>query len=123
MEGRGVAGRDRVKREEPPAASKKGCCLRRGYSNPAAYQRFMDRWSAHLAPLFVHFVGIEDGQRVLEVGCGTGSLSSALLSIGETVHVPSGPVTDQNNASSDLPVHQSRLCARTEWTEAGRSRR
>ena len=57
------------------------------YSNPAAYQRFMGRWSSRLAPSFIRFAGVEDGQRVLDVGCGTGSLSTALLSVGPAVRV------------------------------------
>lgn len=57
------------------------------YSNPAGYHRFMGRWSARLAPSFIQFAGVEDGQRVLDVGCGTGSLSSALLSAGKEIRV------------------------------------
>jgi ubiquinone/menaquinone biosynthesis C-methylase UbiE len=57
------------------------------YSNPAAYQRFMGRWSARLAPSLIRFAGVEDGQRVLDVGCGTGSLSAALLLAGPAIQV------------------------------------
>jgi SAM-dependent methyltransferase len=49
------------------------------YTNPAAYERFMGRWSAKLAPPFLGFAGIGDDACVLDVGCGTGSLSWALL--------------------------------------------
>jgi len=57
------------------------------YSNPAAYEQMMGRWSARLAPLFARFAGIRDGQRVLDVGCGTGSLSRALLASGKAISV------------------------------------
>lgn len=57
------------------------------YSNPAAYETFMGRWSARLAPLFTQFAGIRDGQRVLDVGCGTGSLSRVLLGSGPNISV------------------------------------
>jgi ubiquinone/menaquinone biosynthesis C-methylase UbiE len=57
------------------------------YTNPAAYQGFMGDWSARLATSFVQFAGMEAGQRILDVGCATGSLSSALLSLSPAVRV------------------------------------
>jgi ubiquinone/menaquinone biosynthesis C-methylase UbiE len=44
----------------------------------ANYERLMGRWSRRLAPLFIEHAGIADGENVLEVGCGTGSLTFAL---------------------------------------------
>jgi len=42
------------------------------------YERQMGRWSRRLAPKFVTFSGVVAAERVLDVGCGTGSLSYAL---------------------------------------------
>ena len=39
----------------------------------------MGRWSRGLAPAFVAWVGVPEGARALDVGCGTGALSEALL--------------------------------------------
>lgn len=62
-----------------------GVCM--SFSDPARYDRFMGRWSRCLAPQFIRFAGVGDGQRVLDVGCGTGSLSRALLAVGKEVRV------------------------------------
>lgn len=45
-----------------------------------AYEQLMGRWSRHLAPPFTRFSAIGDGATLLDVGCGTGSLTSALAS-------------------------------------------
>lgn len=41
------------------------------------YERLMGRWSRLLAEPFLDFVGMADGERVLDVGCGTGALAFA----------------------------------------------
>jgi SAM-dependent methyltransferase len=55
--------------------------------NAEAYERAVGQWSRHLAPLLIRFGGLTDGDRVLDVGCGTGSLAFALPEIGNVAQV------------------------------------
>jgi SAM-dependent methyltransferase len=48
------------------------------FSNAEAYEYYMGRWSQVLAEKFLDFVGIRDGDRVLDIGCGTGALACSL---------------------------------------------
>jgi SAM-dependent methyltransferase len=48
------------------------------FQNADAYDQFMGRWSRRLAPLLIGFGGLADGEWVLDVGCGTGSLTFVL---------------------------------------------
>src|SRR5689334_512682 len=60
---------------------------RAGFQNAEAYERFMGRWSRRLAPLLVRFGGLSDGDRVLDVGCGTGSLTFSLPELANVASV------------------------------------
>jgi SAM-dependent methyltransferase len=44
-----------------------------------AYDRFVGRYSVPLAPQLADFAGVAAGQRVLDVGCGPGALTTELV--------------------------------------------
>jgi SAM-dependent methyltransferase len=51
------------------------------FADAVSYEHFMGRWSRLIAPLFVEFSRIRDGDRVLDVGSGTGALSEAIVTL------------------------------------------
>ncbi len=66
-----------------------------------SYTRYMGEWSRPLARAFVAAVGVDEGASVLDVGCGAGSLTVALVE-----HVGSGAV-----AAIDPSEQQVVACA------------
>ncbi len=43
------------------------------------YEQYVGRWSRRVAPAFLSWLDIAPGRRWLDVGCGTGALSAAIL--------------------------------------------
>jgi SAM-dependent methyltransferase len=43
------------------------------------YERYVGRWSRRVAPPFLAWLGAPAGQRWLDLGCGTGALTAAIL--------------------------------------------
>jgi SAM-dependent methyltransferase len=58
---------------------------RYSWTDPAAYEVFMGRWSERLAGPFLSLADVASGGRVLDVACGTGVLTKALADAGAKV--------------------------------------
>jgi SAM-dependent methyltransferase len=43
------------------------------------YEAYVGRWSRQVAPLFIDWLGMPPGARWLDVGCGTGALTAAIV--------------------------------------------
>ncbi|VVJ23987.1 Methyltransferase type 11 [Amycolatopsis camponoti] len=52
-----------------------------------AYESYIGRWSRRVAPVFVRRLGVPASRRWLDVGCGTGALTSAVLEAGAPAEV------------------------------------
>jgi len=53
----------------------------------SGYEQLMGRWSRRLAPAFIEFSGLTAGDRVLDVGCGTGSLTFEVAGRSEPIEI------------------------------------
>ncbi|MEV4344621.1 class I SAM-dependent methyltransferase [Actinoplanes sp. NPDC049596] len=47
-----------------------------------AYEAYVGRWSRRVATIFVDWLGVPSGRRWLDVGCGTGALTAAIMASG-----------------------------------------
>ena len=56
------------------------------------YENYMGRWSRKVAPRFLDWLGAPSGCDWLEVGCGTGALSGAVLAQCEQITWPRADV-------------------------------
>jgi ubiquinone/menaquinone biosynthesis C-methylase UbiE len=84
----------------------------------AGYEQLMGRWSRKLAPQFIAFAGLADGERVLDVGCGTGSLAFTLAEsadLGEIAAIDFSPVfvaeATRRNSDPRIRIRQADACA------------
>jgi len=65
------------------------------WESASAYERFMGRWSRELARAFVLWLGIPAARHWLEVGCGTGALTSRILEVGRPASVVATDSSEQ----------------------------
>ena len=88
------------------------------FSAAQAYERFMGRWSRTLAPLFVRFAGVRDGDAVLDVGSGTGSLTAAVARMA-----PSSRIIGLDPTAPYVTLARSQYGSRLVQFEAGDAQR
>lgn len=81
-------------------------------TDAAAYERLMGRWSRLLATPFVAFAGIEDGDRILDVGCGTGSLAFVLAARREPSAIVGLDISEPYVAHARVQAVDARLSFR-----------
>src|SRR5688500_20227711 len=57
------------------------------FADAGAYERFMGRWSRAVAPHFLRWIKPPRRMKWLDVGCGTGILTEAVLDLCEPASV------------------------------------
>lgn len=88
------------------------------FRSAGEYERRMGRWSRLLAGPFIAFADLEDGDRVLDVGCGTGNLAFALpeaARVGEVCGIDRSPafVAEARRLNTDprIGIAEGDACA------------
>ena len=65
------------------------------FRDPVAYDNYMGRYSVMLAPRLADLAGVSEGQRVLDVGAGTGAFTRELVSRVGAANVAAAEPSEQ----------------------------
>jgi ubiquinone/menaquinone biosynthesis C-methylase UbiE len=84
----------------------------------AAYEKLMGRWSRTLARPFLDFAGLEAGDRIVDVGCGTGSLTFTIPQVADIARVDAIDYSEvyveaarQRNTDPRISIERADACA------------
>lgn len=80
------------------------------WSSGNAYEQYMGRWSRKVAPLFGAWVGAAPGASWIDIGCGTGALTSAVLGTCEPSRVVGIDSSVAFLHAAEIQVPDSRVC-------------
>ena len=61
--------------------------LKDNWANGEMYERYIGRWSRHVAREFIKWLSVSAGSQWLDVGCGTGALSQTILQLAEPAQI------------------------------------
>lgn len=83
----------------------------------SGYEQLMGRWSRRLARPFIEFAGVKPGERIIDVGCGTGSLTFSIpeaADISEIAAIDYSPVfveeAKRRNSDPRISISQADAC-------------
>ena len=82
-----------------------------GFRDPDAYEQVMGRWSRRFAPTLLRFGGVGAADRVLDVGCGTGSLILSVPEVADVARVVGIDPTEAYVARLQARITDPRLSA------------
>ena len=74
------------------------------WSNTDAYEQYMGRWSQKIAPLFLHWLDAPKRKSWIDIGCGTGGLTSLIVDTCEPTSV-----TGVDTAEVFITIAQERV--------------
>ena len=77
-----------------------------------AYEAYIGRWSRRVAEIFVRRLAVPPSRRWLDVGCGTGALTSAILSAADPVEVVGADPSEGFLATARTTVTDARATFR-----------
>jgi len=77
-----------------------GAIVTTGFKDAERYEQLMGRRSRRLAPSLIRFGGLSEGDRVLDMGCGTGSLIFALPDFANVASAAGLDLTDSYVAAA-----------------------
>lgn len=75
-----------------------------------AYEHYVGRWSRKVAVEFVRWLALPDGLAWADVGCGTGALTSAILSFGQPVALWGIDTSETFVSLARQQLPDSRIC-------------
>jgi ubiquinone/menaquinone biosynthesis C-methylase UbiE len=83
-----------------------------------AYERLMGRWSRVLARPFLEFAGLRAGERILDAGCGTGSLMFTIPQVADVASIEGIDFSEvyveaarHRNTDPRITISQGDICA------------